>query len=115
MNIDWSQLITKAMKDAAVSALHMAEVRAVLAAKNVFAAAQINRIQDRFDTLGYGIAAGDATELDEAEQAELLLSLKAWKGYKFTLGKVTSQSSWPATPVWPVEPIVPAIFAEPVP
>lgn len=114
MNIDWSQLITKAMKDAAAAADRLAQMKATLAARNATAAAQILRIQDRIDTLGYGIDAGEATEEDEAEQAALLPSLKAWKAYKFALGKVSSKASWPANPEWPVEPVVPVIAADPV-
>jgi hypothetical protein len=113
MNIDWTQLITKAMKDAAVLAAHLAEMKAELAERNAKAVAQIARIQDRVDTLGYGIDAGEATEEDEAEQAALLINLKAWKAYKFALGKVSTQASWPATPAWPVEPAVPVITADP--
>lgn len=114
MNIDWTQLITKAMKDAAVLAEHLAEMKADLAARNAKAVTQIARIQDRADTLGYGIDAGEATEEDEAEQATLLLNLKAWKAYKFALSKVTVKASWPANPEWPVEPVVPVIAADPM-
>lgn len=80
---------------------------------NTEAAGQIARIQERIDTIGFGIEVGEATEEDEAEQAALLLSLKAWKTYKFALGKVTSQPTWYAAPVWPVEPPVPVIVADP--
>ncbi|WCM53497.1 phage tail protein [Pseudomonas sp. WJP1] len=114
MNIDWTQLITKAMKDAAALAAHLAAMKTELGEKNAKAAAQIVRIQDRVDTLGYGIDAGEATEEDEAEQAVLLLNLKAWKAYKFALGKVAAKASWPANPEWPVEPTVPDIAADPM-
>ncbi|MBN3966325.1 phage tail protein [Pseudomonas gregormendelii] len=113
MNIDWNQLITKAMKDAAVRNAHLAEIQAELSSRNTKAVTQIARIQDRVDTLGYGIEAGEASEEDEAEQAVLQLSLKSWKGYKFTLGKVTVQATWPAAPVWPLEPTMPDIPADP--
>lgn len=113
MNIDWSQLITKAMKDAAAQAAQLAAAKADLAARNLKTAAQIARIQDRIDTLGYGIDAGEATEEDKAEQVVLVINLKAWKGYKFALGKVTVQSTWYAAPVWPLEPAVPIIVADP--
>jgi hypothetical protein len=112
-NIDWSQLITKEMKDAAALADHLIRMKAELAARNARAASQILRIQDRIDTLGYGIDAGEATEEDEAEQADLLVSAAAWKAYKFALGKVTKQSTWPAAPVWPTEPVIPNIEADP--
>ncbi|MHC8386751.1 phage tail protein [Pseudomonas sp. MDT2-39-1] len=113
MNIDWSKLITKAMKDAAAQAVQLAAAKAELSARNLKAVTQIARIQDRIDTLGYGIDAGEATEEDEAEQAALLINLKAWKTYKFALGKVTVQPTWYAAPVWPVEPVVPVIVADP--
>jgi hypothetical protein len=112
MNIDWTQLITKAMKVAAVLAEHLVAMKVDLAARNAKAVNQIVRIQDRVDTLGYGIDAGEATEEEEAEQAALMLSLKAWKAYKFALGKVTAQAAWPAAPGWPPEPAVPVIGAD---
>ena len=113
MNIDWSQLITKATKDAAAQAAQLAAARADLSTKNAAALTQIARIQERIDTIGFGIEVGEATEEDEAEQAALILSLKAWKTYKFALGKVTSQPTWYAAPVWPVEPPAPVIVADP--
>lgn len=113
MNIDWSQLITRQMKDATALAELLATAKADLAKRNAGAATLIARIQDRIDTLGYGIDAGEATVKDEAEQAALAISLKAWKVYKFALGKVTAQTSWPAVPAWPAEPLVPAIAADP--
>ncbi|MHC8321114.1 phage tail protein [Pseudomonas sp. GB2N2] len=111
--IDWSQLVTKAMKAAAAQAVQLAAAKVDLAARNVRTVAQISRIQDRIDTLGYGIDAGEATEEDEAEQAALLVNLKTWKAYKFALGKVTVQPTWYAAPVWPNEPAVPVIVADP--
>lgn len=111
--IDWSLLITAEMKAAALAAAQLAEAKAELAAKNAKSVAQITRIQDRIETLGYGIDAGEATEEDETEQAALLLILKAWKAYKFALGKVTVQPTWYAAPVWPSEPVVPVIVADP--
>jgi hypothetical protein len=113
MNIDWTQLITKAMKDAAMLAAHLASMNTELAARNAKAVAQIARIQDRVDTLEYGIEVGEATEEDEVEQAALMISIKTWKGYKFALGKVPAQPTWPAMPVWPAEPNVPGIAADP--
>jgi hypothetical protein len=113
MNIDWTQLISKAMKDAVAQAAQLAEAKAELSTRNIKAVSQIARIQDRIDTLGYGIDAGEATEEDEAEQAALLISIASWKAYKFALGKVTKQPTWYAAPIWPVEPAVPVIEADP--
>lgn len=113
MNIDWSQLITKAMKDAVAQAAQLAAAKAELSGRNIKALVQIARIQERIDTIGFGIEAGEATKEDEAEQAALVINLKAWKGYKFALGKVTMQPTWYTAPVWPVEPVVPVIVADP--
>lgn len=113
MNIDWSKLITQAMKDAAAAAAHLVAMKAELAARNTQASTQIARIKDRIDTIGYGIDAGVATEEDEAEQAALVIVLASWKAYKFALGKVTSQPTWPASPVWPAVPPIPVILASP--
>ncbi|WP_223464831.1 phage tail protein [Pseudomonas sp. GL-RE-26] len=112
-NIDWNKLVTKAMKDAAALAAHLALMRTELAAKNARAVSQIARIEDRIDTIGYGVDAGVATEEDEAEQASLIVTLKAWKTYKFALGKVTTQPTWHAAPLWPAEPPIPVIAANP--
>ncbi|EPM91481.1 tail fiber assembly domain-containing protein, partial [Pseudomonas syringae pv. actinidiae ICMP 19070] len=75
---------------------------------------QIARIQDRIETLGYGIEAGDTTEEEETEAAALAPVLKAWKAYKFALGKVTAQPTWHQAPVWPVAPAIPEIAAAPM-
>lgn len=113
-SIDWSLLVTAKMKAEAAVAAQLTQMKALLASKNASANAQILRIQDRVDTLGYGIDAGEATEADEAEQAALLVSLKSWKAYKFSLGKVTSQPAWPTAPAWPAEPPIPDIEASPM-
>lgn len=113
MNIDWSQLITKSMKDAAIQAAQLLAAKAELSARNSKALTQIARIQERIDTIGYGIDAGEATQEDEAEQAALLVDVKAWKTYKFALGKVKVQPTWYAAPIWPTEPNVPVIVADP--
>ena len=112
-NIDWSRLITAEMKAAVIASEQLALAKAELSARNGRAAVQIARIQDRIDTIGFGIDVGEATEEDKAEQAALLINLKAWKTYKFALGKVTVQPTWYASPVWPVEPVVPVIVADP--
>lgn len=75
---------------------------------------QITRIQDRVETLGYGIEAGEATAEDKAEQSSLMFSLKTWKGYKFALGKVPGLPTWSADPSWPAEPSIPDIEAAPM-
>jgi len=101
------------MKDAADQAEQLATARAELSGRNSKALVQLARIQERVDTIGFGIDIGEVTEEDEAEQAALLINLKAWKTYKFALGKVTVQPTWYAAPVWPIEPAVPVIVADP--
>ncbi|WP_095093827.1 phage tail protein [Pseudomonas sp. Irchel 3A5] len=112
-NIDWSRLITQEMKAAAIAANKLALSKLELASRNATAAAQIARIQDRVETLGYGIDSGEATEEDEAELAALTINLKAWKAYKYALGKVAVQAAWPSAPVWPSAPAIPDIAADP--
>jgi len=112
--IDWSKLVTKEMKDASALAEHLLKMKAELATRNAIAATQILRIQDRVETISYGVDAGEATDEDLAEQDALLMSLKAWKGYKFSLGKVTAQPTWHAAPVWPAAPAIPNIEAAPM-
>lgn len=112
--IDWSQLITKAMKDAQVAAQDLSLAKSELQARSTLAATQIARIQDRIDTLGFGIEIGEATSEDEVELADLAAPLKAWKTYKYALGKVTVQPTWYQAPVWPVEPPIPEIIAAPM-
>ncbi|MBI6684536.1 phage tail protein [Pseudomonas viridiflava] len=113
-NIDWSKLVTKEMKDSEAAARELAQAKAELSARNATAAAQIARIQDRIETLGYGIEAGEATEQEEFEAASLEPVLKAWKAYKFALGKVTAQPTWHKAPIWPVAPKIPEIAAAPM-
>lgn len=112
--VDWSRLITKEMKAAAILAAQLAAMKSDLAERNARAATQISRIQDRIDTLGYGIEIGEATPEEEAEQAALAAPLKAWKVYKYALGKVTTQPGWFESPVWPAEPPIPQIIASPM-
>jgi hypothetical protein len=113
-NIDWSKLITKEMRDAAAAAVALAAARLELGTRNTAAALQITRIQDRVETLGYGVEFDELTEEDKAELAQLTVSLKAWKKYKFDLGKVTAQSTWYQAPIWPTAPDVPNIAASPM-
>lgn len=112
--IDWSRLITKEMKAAAILDAQLAAMKSDLAERNARGATQISRIQDRIDTLGYGIEIGEATPEEEAEQAALAAPLKAWKVYKYALGKVTTQPGWFESPVWPAEPPIPQIIASPM-
>ncbi|WP_072410811.1 phage tail protein [Pseudomonas sp. NFACC04-2] len=102
------------MKDAATAAAQLSAAKTELSARNAKALAQIERIQDRVDTIGFGIDIGEATPEDEAEQAALAAPLKAWKVYKYALGKVTTQPGWFESPIWPAEPPIPEIIAAPM-
>ena len=113
-NIDWSKLITKEMRDAAAAETALATAKLELAARNTAAAEQIVRIQDRVETLGYGVEFGEATEDYEVELAALNVSLKAWKKYKYDLGKVSTQPGWYQNPAWPTVPAIPEIAASPM-
>lgn len=108
MNIDWDQLVTKAMREATAAAETLTKAKADIAHHDATAAAQILGIQDRIDTLGYGLDSGKATSEDEAERAELIGVLKAWKAYKFELGNVSKQASWPESFLLPEQPTLPA-------
>lgn len=89
-NIDWSKLITKAMKETAAVMQVIAEVTAEQARRKAIADRVIQPLQDDHDT-------GDATEEDEA----LLI---AWKRYRSALAKIQLQSGYPTTVDWPTPP-----------
>lgn len=90
MNIDWSQLITKAAKQ-------QAEAERILASA-VAQAAHFRAIADR------AIAPlQDAVDIDEAT-AEGIVLLKAWKKFRVELSRLPEQSGYPANIVWPVAP-----------
>lgn len=91
MNIDWTQLITKAMKDQAAAAQHLAAVVADTAARRADADKAIAPLQD-------------AVDLDEATGAEVA-RLKAWKKYRVALNRLPDQAGYPTTIDWPVVPV----------
>ena len=90
MNIDWSQLITKAMKDAAIAHQILADVLAENAKLRDIADTAIAPLQD-------------AVDIDDASEAEIVL-LKAWKKYRVALNRLPEQPGYPATIDWPVAP-----------
>lgn len=89
-NIDWSKLITKAMKQTAAIMIVIAGVTAEQARLKAIADRIIQPLQDDHDT-------GDATDEDEA----LLI---AWKRYRSALAKVQLQPGYPNGVAWPVTP-----------
>ena len=90
MNIDWSQLVTKAMKEQAAAAQILAAVVMESAKRRAVADKAIAPLQD-------------AVDIDEATAAEVLL-LKSWKKYRVLLNRVPEQAGYPATIDWPVAP-----------
>lgn len=95
-----------AAADGPALAAHLSKNESSACRTEYMAASQILRIQDRIEALGYSIDAGEPNEEEEAEQGALMISLAAWKAYKFALGKVTKQPTWPAKPVCPPEPLM---------
>lgn len=89
-NIDWSKLITAAMKETQKTIALIAVVTAEQSRLKAVADKVIQPLQDDHDT-------GDA---DEAEEALLI----AWKRYRSALAKVQLQAGYPKTVEWPVVP-----------
>ncbi|WP_433739838.1 tail fiber assembly protein [Pseudomonas putida] len=89
-NIDWSQLITRAMKEQAANDQVLVDALAENAKCRTVADKAIAPLQD-------------AVDIDEATDAEVLL-WKAWKKYRVALNRVPEQLGYPATIDWPVAP-----------
>jgi hypothetical protein len=89
-NIDWTQLVTQAMKDQAAAARLLAGVVAETAGRRAEADTEIAPLQDAVDI-------DDATEFDLAQ-------LKAWKKYRVALNRLPNQVGYPTTVDWPVAP-----------
>lgn len=90
MNIDWSQLITKAMRDEASAEQNLADVVAENARRRVIADKAIAPLQD-------------AVDIDEATEAEVAL-LKAWKKYRVALNRQPDEPGYPGSVTWPAAP-----------
>jgi len=89
-NIDWTMVITKAMKDQLAANLLLASVTADTAARRAKADIAIAPLQDAFD-------------LDEGTEVEIAL-LKAWKKYRIALNRLPDQVGYPANINWPIAP-----------
>lgn len=89
-NIDWSKLITAAMKETQKTIALMAAVTAEQSRLKAVADKVIQPLQDDHDT-------GDA---DDAGEALLI----AWKRYRSALAKVQLQAGYPKDVEWPVVP-----------
>lgn len=107
--VDWSQLVTKAMKDAALLAEQLAASQAKLTSLTKQANAQVTALQGRVDTINDAIDGAYALPEEEAELPGRVLQLAAWKKYRVDLGRVKTQSTWPTAPAWPA---VPELYAE---
>ncbi len=90
MNIDWSQLITKAMKEEAEAAQLLAGVVAENARRRAIADKAITPLQD-------------AVDIDEATEAEVAL-LKTWKKYRVALNRLSEEPGYPIGITWPIAP-----------
>lgn len=89
-NIDWSQLITKAMKEQAAADKLLADAKAELARRRAAADYAIAPLQDAVDL-------DDATDVEAA-------ALKAWKKYRVALSRVPDQPGYPDAIDWPASP-----------
>lgn len=89
-NIDWSKLVTSAMKETQKTIELMADITDEQSRLKTLADKVIQPLQDDHDT-------GDA---DEAEEALLI----AWKRYRSALAKVQLQGGYPKAVEWPAIP-----------
>lgn len=88
--IDWSQMITAEMKQAAAAAERLASVQAEIARLRKIADDAIAPLQDAMDL-------GEATAEEGAE-------LTAWKRYRVVLNRLPDQPGYPDEITWPVPP-----------
>ncbi|POA26313.1 MULTISPECIES: tail fiber assembly protein [unclassified Pseudomonas] len=90
MNIDWSRLITKAMKEQVAADQALAMVVAEIDRRRVIADKAIAPLQD-------------AVDIDDATDADVVL-LKAWKKYRVALNRLPDEPGYPSNISWPVTP-----------
>lgn len=90
MNIDWSQLITKEMKEEAKAQQLLAGVVAENSRLRAIADKAIAPLQD-------------AVDVEDATDADVTL-LKAWKKYRVALNRKPDEPGYPATVIWPTPP-----------
>lgn len=88
--IDWSQVITVAMRQQREADALLVQVAAQVTAQRLVADAAIAPLQD-------------AVDLDEAIDAETAL-LKQWKRYRVALNRLPEQAGYPETIEWPTPP-----------
>ncbi len=90
MNIDWSLLVTKAMKEEIQAKAIIDEVSAKISEGRALADKMIAPLQDAID-------------LDDATPEDVI-NLKKWKTYRVALSRTTSQPGYPTEVDWPVTP-----------
>ena len=90
MNIDWSQLITKAMNDQVAASQVLSAAISETARCRSIADSAIAPLQD-------------AVDIDEATAAEVA-RLKVWKKYRVELNRLPDQPGYPSSIIWPVAP-----------
>jgi len=90
VNIDWSQLITKAAKDQEAVAQRLARITVEAARLRSIADTAIAPLQDAVDI-------GEATDSD-------IIQLKAWKTYRVALNRLPDLPGYPDTVNWPQSP-----------
>lgn len=88
--IDWSQMVTAEMKQAAAAAELLASVQAETARLRKIADDAIAPLQDAMDL-------GEAT-------AEEGAALTAWKRYRVALNRLPDQAGYPGEITWPELP-----------
>lgn len=87
MNIDWSLLVTKEMKDKRLNDYILKEVEQSISEKRAIADQVIIPLQDAVDI-------DDATDDD-------VLNLKKWKTYRVALSRLSTQEGYPTNFEWP--------------
>jgi len=90
MQIDWSQMVTREMKEQQQTRVLAAKVTQQIQSLRQVADSAIAPLQD-------------AVELEEATEAEAA-ALKDWKRYRIALSRLLEQPGYPELIDWPAQP-----------
>ncbi|ATP44442.1 phage tail protein [Pseudomonas putida] len=90
MQIDWSQMVTREMKEQQQTQVLAAKVTQQIQSLRQVADSAIAPLQD-------------AVELEEATEAEAA-ALKDWKRYRIALSRLLEQPGYPELIDWPAQP-----------
>ncbi|GHS80349.1 tail fiber assembly protein [Pseudomonas sp. PAGU 2196] len=90
MQIDWSQMVTREMKEQQQTQVLAAKVTQQIQSLRQVADSAIAPLQD-------------AVELEEATEAEAA-ALKDWKRYRIALNRLLEQPGYPELIDWPAQP-----------